>query len=253
VTDWTELRARCARYEDDAVLVLDKPAGISVVGERHAADLVDLAREAGETLMPAHRIDKVTSGAIVLAKTAAGHASLARQFHRRSVEKAYLALVRADGVPLRGSIDLPLSVGRKNRVRVAAPRSSIVADAVSHSWSVAPSAVFADKRTYPARTDFARVAGDGDTTLVVAQPVTGRRHQIRVHLAWIGFPILGDPLFAGAPADRTYLHAWQVAFDATWADGRRVVVEAEPGPDFWSPLGGSSENLLAEARRALAD
>jgi tRNA pseudouridine32 synthase/23S rRNA pseudouridine746 synthase/23S rRNA pseudouridine1911/1915/1917 synthase len=244
-------------YEDDAVLVLDKPAGISVIGERHDVDLVDLARDAGEEeLWPAHRIDKVTSGAIVFAKTAEARASLARQFNRRAVEKAYLAIVRGDDVPARGTIDLPLAVGRKNRVRVAAPRSSIVADAERSSWSVDPSAVFADKRTYPARTNFGLVSADGGTALLVAQPFTGRRHQIRVHLAWIGLPILGDPLFgstAGA-GDRTYLHAWQVAFDATWSDGRRVVVEAVPPPDFWAPLHHAEpERLLALAREVVID
>jgi tRNA pseudouridine32 synthase/23S rRNA pseudouridine746 synthase len=253
MTTWGDLRHGRGLYEDDAVLVLDKPAGIAVIGERHDTDLTDLAREAGEPLMPAHRIDKVTSGAVVLAKTADAHASLARQFNRRSVEKAYLAIVRGDDVPPRGSIDLPLSVGRKNRVRVGAPRASITTDAARHSWTVAPSAVFAGKRVYPSRTDFARVGGSGDTTLVVAQPVTGRRHQIRVHFAWVGFPILGDPLFApSASAEaRTYLHAWQVAFDATWADGRRVLVEAAPGPDFWVPLGGDLEHWLTQARDAL--
>jgi tRNA pseudouridine32 synthase / 23S rRNA pseudouridine746 synthase len=256
MTRWLDLRVERRLYEDDAVLVLDKPAGISVIGERHDVDLVDLARDAGEELWPAHRIDKVTSGAIVFAKTADAHASLARQFNRRSVEKAYLAIVRGDDVPARGTIDLALAVGRKNRVRVAAPRSSIVTDAERSSWSVDPTAVFAEKRTYPAQTNFALVAGDPGTALLVVQPVTGRRHQIRVHLAWIGFPIVGDPLFgstAGA-ADRTYLHAWQVAFDATWSDGGRVVVEAAPAPDFWVPLPHAQpEQLLARAREVVID
>src|SRR5215211_7056257 len=104
MTGWVDYRRRVL-YEDDAVVVLDKPPGIAVVGERHDADLVDLAAEAGETVMPAHRI-----------------------------EKAYLAVVRGDdragggegGGLAAGTIDLPLAVGRKNRVRVAAPRSSIV-------------------------------------------------------------------------------------------------------------------------------
>jgi tRNA pseudouridine32 synthase/23S rRNA pseudouridine746 synthase len=256
MTRWVDLRDERGLYEDDAVLVLDKPAGISVIGERHDVDLVDLARDAGEELWPAHRIDKVTSGAIVFAKTADAHASLARQFNRRSVEKAYLTIVRGDDVPARGTIDLALAVGRKNRVRVAAPRSSIVTDAERSSWSVDPTAVFAEKRTYPAQTNFALVAGDDGTALLVVQPVTGRRHQIRVHLAWIGFPIVGDPLFgstAGA-ADRTYLHAWQVAFDATWSDGGRVMVEAAPAPDFWGPLPHAEpEQLLARAREVVID
>jgi len=253
MTSWVEFRDSHRLYEDDAVLVLDKPAGIAVVGERHAADLVDLAREAGEDVMPAHRIDKVTSGAVVFAKTAEAHASLARQFNRRSIEKAYLAIVRGDDVPASGSIDLPLAVGRKSRVRVAAPRSSIEVDPVTHAWSVSESAVFADKRNYPARTDFGRAGPAGPVTLVVAQPVSGRRHQIRVHLAWIGLPILGDPLFVGPPAPRTFLHAWQVVFDAPWAGGERVTVAAPPGADFWAPLGGeTAEHWLAAAGAALA-
>src|SRR5436190_7577100 len=134
MTGWVDYRRRVL-YEDDAVVVLDMPPGIAVVGERHDADLVDLAAEAGETVMPAHRIDKVTSGAVVFAKTAEAHASLARQFHRRSIDKAYLAIVRGGGPGgeggdlAAGTIDLPLAVGRKNRVRVAAPRSRIVVDA----------------------------------------------------------------------------------------------------------------------------
>ena len=252
MTTWGDLRHAHRLYEDDAVLVLDKPAGLAVIGERHADDLVDLARAAGETVMPAHRIDKVTSGAVVLAKTAEAHAALARQFHRRSIEKAYLAVVHADAPPPGGTIDLPLSVGRKNRVRVAAPRSSIVVDAERRSWSVAPAAVFADKRTYPARTDFAVIERAGPATLVVAQPVTGRRHQIRVHLAWIGLPIVGDPLFPGAPASRTHLHAWQVAFDAPWAGDARVVVEAVPDAGFWTPLGGEPPAWRAAAETAIA-
>src|SRR5215212_5911668 len=161
MTGWDDYRRRVL-YEDDGVVVLDKPSGIAVVGERHDADLVDLAAAAGETVMPAHRIDKVTSGAVVFAKTADARASLARQFHRRSIEKAYLAVVRSDrsersdrggpggglgGDLAAGTIDLPLAVGRKNRVRVAAPRSSIVVDTARRSWSVAPDAVFTDKRT----------------------------------------------------------------------------------------------------------
>src|SRR3954452_15543309 len=134
MTRWDDYRRRVL-YEDEGVVVLDKPSGIAVVGERHDADLVDLAAAAGETVMPAHRIDKVTSGAVVFAKTADARASLAREFHRRSIEKAYLAVVRSDrsgrgaglgGALPAGTIDLPLAVGRKNRVRVAAPHSSIV-------------------------------------------------------------------------------------------------------------------------------
>lgn len=234
--DWPALRAARVVWEDDAALVLDKPAGLSVTGERHDTDLVRLAAEAGEELFPAHRIDKVTSGAVVLARSLAVHGGLTRQFSRRTVGKAYLAITRATGLPPRGTVDLPLAVGRKNRVRVAAPREAIARD--GDRWGVPAAAVRRDRPHYPSVTTFERLwEGDGHT-LVAVRPETGRRHQIRVHLAWIGHPIAGDPLFERAPGTRTCLHSWRLAFDASWADGRRLEVEAPPGADFWDPLGG---------------
>ena len=73
--------------------------------------------------------------------------------------------------------------------------------------------------------------------------MTGRRHQIRVHLAWIGHPIEGDPLFAKAAAGRTLLHSWRLGFDAAWAGGQRIQVEAPPGTDFWAALPGGPVRL----------
>ena len=244
--------------EDEAVLVLCKPAGISVVGERHEADLVRLAAGAGERLLPVHRIDKVTSGAILLAKRPSAHADLTRQFQRRSAGKLYLAVTRSRGLPERGTIELPLSVGRKGRVRVAARRASILADPASGRWSVPPAEVFTHTRTYPSLTTFANVWEEQDHTLLAVQPVTGRRHQIRVHLAWIGHPIEGDPLFDSRPgpgAQRTGLHSWRLAFDAPWSDGSRIQVEAPPGDDFWACLDPNRASLasqtILETARAL--
>ena len=258
---WAEIRDACVLLEDEAVLVLDKPAGISVVGERHETDLVGLARDAGERLLPVHRIDKVTSGVVLLAKEPRIHADLTRQLARRTVDKVYLVVTRSGGLPAHGTIELPLSVGRKNRVRVAAQRSSIVADEARHRWSVPPSEVFTHTRTYPSLTDFASAWGDARNTLLAARPITGRRHQLRVHLAWIGHPIQGDPLFdkdSGSGAARTSLHSWRIAFDATWAGGARVGVEAAPGEDFWTPVrarlpGGTPYTVLRRARRAIEE
>jgi tRNA pseudouridine32 synthase/23S rRNA pseudouridine746 synthase len=246
--DWAEIRRACARWEDEAALVLSKHAGISVVGERHGADLLTLARDAGERLLPVHRIDKVTSGVVLLAKLPGAHAELTRQFRRRSAGKVYLAVTRSHGLPERGSIELPLSVGRKNRVRVAAQRSSIVLDETGGRWSVAPSEVFTHTTTYPSLTTFASVWEDRRHTLLAVRPVTGRRHQIRVHLAWIGHPIEGDPLFggdggSGAGALRTALHSWRIAFDAPWAGNARIEVEAPPGDDFWACLPARPEDV----------
>lgn len=266
---WAEIRDGAVLFEDEAILVLNKPAGISVMGERHETDLVRLAQESGEELFPVHRIDKVTSGAILFAKELHYHSGLTRQFNRRTVGKAYLAITRSSGspgpsgalgtsgalgdggtaaLPETGTIDLPLGVGRKNRVRVAGNREDIVVDESGRYWSLAPSGGSGaeggwgagDKKSYPSQTAFVRAWEDEHHTLLAVRPVTGRRHQIRVHLAWIGHPIEGDPLFDKASAARgarTALHSWRLAFDAAWADGARLRLEAPPGPDFWKVLG----------------
>jgi tRNA pseudouridine32 synthase/23S rRNA pseudouridine746 synthase/23S rRNA pseudouridine1911/1915/1917 synthase len=234
MADWAAVRH--VLFEDDAALVLNKPAGISVMGERHETDLVRLAADAGEPLFPAHRIDKVTSGAILFARAQRFHGDLTRQFNKRTVDKAYLAVTRTAGLPETGTIDLPLSVGRKNRVRIAAERDRItVADGV---WSVAPGNVFTHVRSYPSVTAFATVWADDDHTLLVVRPLTGRRHQIRVHLAWIGHALVGDPLFDRQSAGRTLLHSWRLGFDAAWRD-QRITVTAPPGDDFWAPFNGN--------------
>ncbi|MFX4291491.1 RluA family pseudouridine synthase [Streptomyces bohaiensis] len=261
--DWPAIRRRTTVREDDAVLVIDKPADVSVVGDRHDTDLMQLAKDAGEWLMPAHRIDKVTSGVVLLARSLPVHADLARQFNRRSVGKAYLAVVRNDGLsgtgsalPDEGEVELPLSVGRKSRVRVAAPRESIRGG--GGRWSVREEDVLPKVRTYPSRTLFATVWQDERHSVLVVRPVTGRRHQIRVHLAWIGHPIEGDPLFDRAAASsgaRTCLHSWQLGYDEEWADGSRVTVSADPDEAFWAPvrdrIPGAPDELVERAGRLL--
>lgn len=251
---WSEIRSRLVIFEDEDLLVLNKPAGLSVMGSPEEPDLVTLAREAGEDLKPAHRIDKVTTGAILLAKSAAAHAGLARQFAQRSLDKSYLAITGSYGLPPQGLIELPLTVGRKNRVRVAAQRRSIVRNERGDHWYVEPSDVSTKAKSYPSVTTFATVWADEDKSLLVVRPMTGRRHQIRVHLAWIGYPILGDPLFEKAAhggSELSYLHAWRIAFDPVWSGGRRVELEAQPGQDFWTPLRGRVPpvSLLDRARR----
>ncbi len=252
VSGWADIRAGGVVLEDEAVLVLNKPAGVSVMGERHETDLVRMAAAAGEQLFPAHRIDKVTSGAVLFAKDLRWHGPLTRQFALRTAGKAYLAITRPGGLPDRGVVDLPLSTGRKGRIRVAAQRASIVADDAHGRWSVPESEIFSHVRTYPSVTTFTTVWQDGRHALLAVRPVTGRRHQIRVHLAWIGHPVEGDPLFGAAGAARTLLHSWRLAFDAAWRGGSRLRVEAIPGADFWAPVrddlpGPDPAALLARA------
>ncbi len=238
---WAELRSR-ALVETDDYLVLDKPAGISVTGERHDTDLVRIAADAGERVIPVHRIDKVTSGAVLLARSTDAHGPLTRQFAVRTVAKTYLAITASIGLPDVGTVDLPLCTGRKNRVRVAAPREEI--RCADGRWTVPGSVVRAG--SFASTTVLRRLWEGAGHTLVAAEPHTGRRHQIRVHLAWIGHPIAGDPLFGTASGRRTSLHAWRLAFDD--ADGRRVEVRAEPEVAFWDPV---ATVLAAPDRAAL--
>lgn len=227
MTRWDEVRAGREVLADDDLLVLDKPAGWSVMGERHDTDLVRLARDAGETLWPAHRIDKVTSGLVLFARRLEVHGALTRQFADRTVAKTYLAVATGTGLPAAGTIELPLSVGRKNRVRIAAPREAITRE--GDHWGVPDDAVLGGD-VYPSTTTFERLEESGERTVLAVSPRTGRRHQIRVHLAWIGHALVGDPLFEKAPATRTGLHAWRLGF--TGPDGTRHELEAPPGEDF---------------------
>lgn len=224
---WDAVRAGRELLRDDDLLALDKPAGWSVMGERHDTDIVRVARDAGETLWPAHRIDKVTSGVVLFARRLEAHGALTRQFADRSVAKTYLAVAAGTGLPERGTIELPLSVGRKNRVRIAAPREAIARE--GEVWSVPDEAVLPGEN-YPSTTTFERLWTGEDRTLLAVTPTTGRRHQIRVHLAWIGHALVGDPLFTKNPTTRTGLHAWRLGF--TGPDGVRHDLEAPPGDDF---------------------
>lgn len=232
IMDWERVRHQRTLYCDDQVLVIDKPAGIALVGERHDSDLMQQAREAGDFVMPAHRIDKVTSGVVLLARDQHTHAVLTRQFNDRTVIKDYLAIVRGTGLAARGEIDLPLSAGRKSRVRIAADREAIREDPPGH-WSVPADRVFDHVRSYPARTGYQRLAESADHTVLQLWPHTGRRHQLRVQLAWIGHPIEGDPLFCKPPAARTCLHARRLTFRHP-VTGEPVTVTAEPDDGFWS-------------------
>lgn len=247
-TDWASISRDRVLFGDDAALVLNKPAGIAVTGERHETDVVRLAKDAGVPLFPAHRIDKVTSGAVLFARELRYHGDLTRQFNRRTVTKVYLAATRNTGLPESGVIDLPLSVGRKNRVRIAAERGAIRTD--GRRWSVEDADVFDHVRSYPSVTAFATVCADDRHTMLVVRPLTGRRHQIRVHLAWVGHELVGDPLFDRTAGGRTLLHSWRLGFDAAWL-GRRITVTAEPDDEFWAPLGGrpSTDRLIAAADR----
>ncbi len=206
-------------YEDEDLLVVNKPAGLTVHPSpghtRHTlvnallAHCRDLSGVGG-VLRPGivHRLDKDTSGLLLVAKNDRTHAALSRQLKERTVEKRYLALVRGRLAQAEGVIEGAIGRDPRNRKRMA---------------------IVENGRT--ARTAYkVREYIDG-MTLVEVAPSTGRTHQIRVHLAAMGHPIVGDALY-GKPSDlvgRQFLHAYRLAF-AHPRDGRRVEFEA-PLPD----------------------
>ena len=200
-------------YEDNDLLVVDKPPGLTVhpaPGSPLATTLVnallahipDLAG-IGEPLRPAegeprlwrpgivHRLDKDTSGLMVVAKNERAHRMLSEQIKSRAIEKRYLTLVEGHLTPRRGTIDAPIGRDPRNRKRMA---------------------VVAKGRE--ARTDYEVMKYLDDYTLVEIRPETGRTHQIRVHLSAIGHPIVGDPVYGRKSelVGRQFLHASRLGF-----------------------------------------
>ncbi len=198
-------------YRDDDLLVLDKPSGLLAVPGR-GPDLQDCLSARVQADLPSalivHRLDRDTSGLIVMALTAVAQRDLSRQFAERTVEKHYVAVVFGCPQKLNGTIDLPM---RKDFDHP--PRHKI--DPV-------------DGR--PAQTRWQLVEELGDRSRLDVQPLTGRSHQIRLHLATLGHPILGDQLYADpealAMAPRLLLHAEHLSLSHP-ASGRRFEWMAE--------------------------
>ncbi len=178
-------------HADRALLVLDKPAGLlSVPGKGpHLADcLLARARAAFPGALLVHRLDRDTSGVMVFALSPAAQRHLGLQFERRGAQKSYIARVWGEPAAEGGTIDLPLIVDWPNR-----PLQK-----VCHATG------------RPARTDWAVIGREGGTARLRLTPLTGRSHQLRVHLRALGHPILGDPFYADGPArafPRLMLHS----------------------------------------------
>ncbi|MFN7534850.1 MAG: RluA family pseudouridine synthase [Brevundimonas sp.] len=210
-------------HEDAQVLVLNKPAGLSSQGGRIRARTLDdllwaFMRSNGKRPELVHRLDRDTSGVILAAKTKPAAGFLGRAIQARKLQKTYLALVSAAPEPQAGCINLSLrreEIGRESYMRVAA------ADA--------PGA-------QAATSLYTTLSVDPQGALVELSPVTGRMHQLRVHFAAIGRPLVGDAryggalTFAGQAAPRLMLHA--AALDFPHPEGGRCTVEAPPPDDF---------------------
>jgi 23S rRNA pseudouridine1911/1915/1917 synthase len=209
-------------YEDDDLLCLNKPPGLVVhpaAGHwqgtlvnavlHHCADVSD----GGHPLRPGivHRLDKDTSGCILVAKNDAAHAALARQFAERTAQKTYLAVVRGRPRATSGVVTGAIARHPVHRQRMAISRRP-GARAAETTWKV--------------------LVSEGNLSLVECRPKTGRTHQIRVHLKHLGHPIAGDRVYGGgADFPRQLLHAWKIAVDHP-KTGERLEFTAPLPADF---------------------
>lgn len=187
-------------YIDDTLIVLDKPSGLLSVPGR-GPDKADCLSARVQAQYPealiVHRLDMDTSGLIVMARGAAAQSALSKAFIARAVHKRYIAVVAGSLNPPEqewGTINLPLIVDWPNRPR----------HIVDH------------RHGKPSITRWRVIGGDEATTRLELEPVTGRTHQLRVHLQALGHPIVGDTLYAPpavqALAPRLLLHAWSLQF-----------------------------------------
>jgi len=218
-------------YQDEDVVVINKPAGMAVhpAGRLRSGTLVNALLHHFQTLSAVggelrpglvHRLDRMTSGVLVVARNDVAHRRLAAQFAARQVEKTYLALVQGRVKKAEGTIDTPIGRDLVRRVRMTARRrlgAPGVRAALSHY------------RALQRYEDF---------TLLEVKISTGRTHQIRAHLASIGHPVVGDTLYGarGGVLRRHFLHAWRISF---------VHPSTRQPLTFTAPLPAELEQFLA--------
>ncbi len=203
-------------YEDEDVIAINKPAGMSVhagTGNAHGT-LVNALLGRGQALSQpedplrpgiVHRLDKETSGILLVAKNDFAHAKLAEAFRQRTIRKIYIALVQGSMVEERGRVELAIARDPNRRTRMTAKRATLLPN------------------SRPARTDWRVLARIDSTSLLEIQLHTGRTHQIRVHFSALHHPVMGDTLYGAAgqlhvgrttlpSLGRNFLHAAKIGF-----------------------------------------
>lgn len=205
-------------YSDEHMLVVDKPPGVVTHPSRGhdtgtlVHGLLGLGAAGGDAPdRPGivHRLDRDTSGLLVVSRTPRAHRRLQAMLRDRLIDRRYVALVKGDFPPAL-AVDRPIGRDRRNRVRMSTNTD----------------------RPRDARTRFRRLAGTGTHSLLEARLDTGRTHQIRVHLEAAGFPVVGDPVYGRGGdrlgLDRQFLHAWRL--DLPHPETGEPVAVASPLP-----------------------
>ena len=204
-------------YEDDDVIVVNKPSGLLT----HAKGGLSTEPTMAEIIRPktsfatdtdrpgiVHRLDRDTSGVLIIAKTADAAAHLQRQFAQRTAKKTYLAVT--DGVPKLAAAKIDLPIGRNPS---------------------APSTFRIDPNGKPAQTTYRVLTATDTRALIELKPTTGRTHQLRVHMAHLNTPILGDRVYSKPNASRLMLHAHKL--EITLPSGERKTFEAAVPKEFF--------------------
>ena len=203
-------------YEDDDVMVVNKPSGLLT----HAKGGLSTEPTVAEIIRPktsfasgtdrpgiVHRLDRDTSGVLIIAKTADAAAHLQRQFAQRTTKKTYLAVT--DGVPKLATAKIDLPIGRNPS---------------------APSTFRVDPNGKPAQTTYRVLTATSTQALIELKPTTGRTHQLRVHMAHLATPILGDRVYGKPSASRLMLHAHKL--EIMLPSGERKTFEAVVPEEF---------------------
>lgn len=179
-------------YHDDAIVVLNKPSGLLAVPGL-GADKADCLASRVQARFPSasvvHRLDRDTSGLMVMARSPEAHRHLSSQFEHRRVTKRYRAIVHPAPARAAGTIELPLRKDMQRKFRH-------IVDPIQGK---------------PAFTHWKLVAIGDRRAMLELEPITGRSHQLRVHLSHIGHPIVGDRLYGGDAGERLMLHATQLS------------------------------------------
>ena len=221
----------CVIYEDEHLLVVNKPAGWNTHAPSQYAgegiyEWLRHREPRWANLAIIQRLDKETSGVLVFSKSALGNRSLTAQFTRRSVRKKYLLLT--DRPVPRREVVVKSALVRAGDRYVSRPL---------HQGGETAETRFNEFGVRSAECGIA-----GECQIIEAEPLTGRTHQIRVHAAASGFPILGDTLYGGTPAARVYLHAAELTLEHP-ASGEEITFRAPIGSRPRGPLGNSESGL----------